>query len=83
MPDDPIDDHPVAIWAMRLAATSPAEEAKKALIAAALERAKQQKSQVRPRNTDNLSADKLAEIDEIEARRTQPPGATIEPPESK
>ncbi|MCB1888067.1 MAG: electron transport complex subunit RsxC [Rhodocyclaceae bacterium] len=64
-------------------ATSPAEEAKKALIAAALERAKQQKSQVRPRNTDNLSADKLAEIDEIEARRTQPPGATIEPPESK
>lgn len=50
-------------------APSPAEEAKKALIAAALERARQQKSQVKPRNTDNLSADKQAEIEEIDARR--------------
>ncbi len=50
---------------------SPAEEAKKALIAAALERAKQQKSQVKPRNTDDLPADKQAEIDEIETRRAR------------
>ena len=50
---------------------SQAEEAKKALIAAALEKARQQKERapVPPRNTDNLSADKQAEIDAIEARR--------------
>jgi len=60
-------------------ATSPAEEAKKALIAAALERAKQQKSQVKPRNTDNLSADKQAEIDEIDARRAQAGADTTAP----
>ncbi|MCB1915793.1 MAG: electron transport complex subunit RsxC [Rhodocyclaceae bacterium] len=64
------------------AAASPAEEAKKALIAAALERAKQQKSSVKPRNTDNLPADKQAEIDQIEARRAGAEGRTVEPPET-
>ncbi|MCB1907559.1 MAG: electron transport complex subunit RsxC [Rhodocyclaceae bacterium] len=60
---------------------SPAEEAKKALIAAALERAKQQKSSVKARNTENLPADKQAEIDEIEARRARSERRTVEPPE--
>ena len=46
-----------------------AEDPKKALIAAALARAKAQKAAVQPRNTDNLSPEKQAEIAEIEARR--------------
>ncbi|MCB1927975.1 MAG: electron transport complex subunit RsxC [Rhodocyclaceae bacterium] len=73
-----VDTEPVA----GAGTASPAEEAKKALIAAALERAKQQKSSVKPRNTDNLSADKQAEIDEIEARRARAGGRTVEPPEN-
>jgi electron transport complex protein RnfC len=55
------------------APASPAAEAiaKKALIAAALERAKQQKAAVQPRNTDDLSPEVAAEIAQIEARRKQ------------
>lgn len=49
---------------------SPAD-AKKALIAAALERAKQQKAAIEPKNTANLSPETQAEIDEIEARRQE------------
>ena len=59
-------------------AASPAEQAKKALIAAALERARQQKSTVKPRNTDNLSPDKQAEIREIDARRKATPAASAD-----
>lgn len=46
-----------------------AEDPKKALIAAALARAKAQKAEVQPRNTDNLSPQTQAEIADIEARR--------------
>ena len=45
------------------------EDPKKALIAAALARAKQQKAAVKPANTEDLPADAQAEIAEIEARR--------------
>lgn len=60
-----------------------AEDPKKALIAAALARAKQHKAAVKPANTDNLSPETEAEIAEIEARRQKvllTPGATtLEP----
>ncbi|MGD9869898.1 MAG: electron transport complex subunit RsxC [Thauera sp.] len=46
-----------------------AEDPKKALIAAALARAKAQKAEVQPQNTDNLSPQTQAEIADIEARR--------------
>lgn len=50
-------------------ATAADEDPKKALIAAALARAKEQKVAVQPKNTENLSPDVAAEIAEIEARR--------------
>ena len=46
-----------------------AEDPKKALIAAAMARAKAQKAEVQAHNTDNLSPETQAEIDAIEARR--------------
>lgn len=46
-----------------------AEDPKKALIAAALARAKQQKAAVAPRNTNDLPPDAAAEIAAIETRR--------------
>ena len=45
--------------------------ARKALIAAAVERAKAKKTGVTPQNTDNLAPDKQREIREIEARRAK------------
>lgn len=57
------------------------DDPKKALIAAALARAKLQKESVVPRNTDNLSAEKQAEIAEIESRRRQAVGETVSDPE--
>lgn len=45
------------------------DDPKKALIAAALARAKQQKAAVTPQNTEELSPETQAEIAEIEARR--------------
>lgn len=52
------------------AAEAPAaEDPKKALIAAALARAKAQKAEIQPQNTDNLSPQTQAEIADIEARR--------------
>lgn len=51
------------------AADAAAEDPKKALIAAALARAQAQKAETRPRNTDNLSPERQAEIADIEARR--------------
>lgn len=53
------------------AETSAADDPKKALIAAALARAKAQQAAVEPKNVDGLSAEKQAEIAEIEARRQQ------------
>jgi electron transport complex protein RnfC len=52
-------------------ARTPEEEAKHALIAAALERAKAQKDQVQPENTGDLTAEQRAEIAAIEARRAE------------
>ncbi len=52
-------------------ARTPEEEAKHALIAAALERAKAQKDQVHPENTSNLTPEQQAEIAAIEARRAE------------
>jgi electron transport complex protein RnfB len=46
-----------------------AADAKKALIAAAMERARQQREAIKPKNTDALSDTTQAEIDAIEARR--------------
>ncbi|OHC65710.1 MAG: electron transport complex subunit RsxC [Rhodocyclales bacterium RIFCSPLOWO2_02_FULL_63_24] len=52
-------------------ATTPEEDAKKALIAAALERARAQQAQARPENTDNLTPEQQAEVAAIEARRAE------------
>jgi electron transport complex protein RnfC len=52
-------------------AATPEEDAKKALIAAALERAKAQKEQVHPENVSNLTPEQQAEVDAIEARRAE------------
>ena len=46
-------------------------DAKKAAIQAAIERAKAKKAGVVPKNIDDLPADKLKEIQEIEARRSK------------
>ena len=52
------------------AASKPAPDAaKRALIEAAMEKARLQKAQTAPRNTDQLSPDVAAEIADIEARR--------------
>jgi electron transport complex protein RnfC len=52
-------------------ATTPEEEAKHALIAAALERAKAQKARAQPENTTDLTPEQQAEIAAIEARRAE------------
>ena len=52
-------------------ATTPEEDAKKALIAAALERARAQKEQVHPENTTGLTPEQQAEVAAIEARRAE------------
>ncbi|MDT3735970.1 MAG: electron transport complex subunit RsxC [Denitratisoma sp.] len=57
------------------------DEAKKALIAAAVERARAQKEGVQPKNTDNLAPEKQAEIREIEARRAKVREIAKTPPE--
>ena len=59
------------------AAGQAAEDPKKALIAAAIERARRQKEQVRPQNVDDLSPEARATIAAIEARRA----AAAVPPE--
>jgi electron transport complex protein RnfC len=48
-----------------------ADDAKKAAIQAAMERAQAQKAEVAPQNTDNLPAGVQAEIADIDARRAQ------------
>lgn len=50
-------------------AAESADDAKKALIAAAMERARQQKAAAKPKNTEGLGATVQAEIAEIDARR--------------
>ncbi|MES2355981.1 MAG: electron transport complex subunit RsxB [Pseudomonadota bacterium] len=46
-------------------------DAKKAVIAAAIARAKAKKAAIAPKNTDTLTPDQRAQIDEIEARRAE------------
>jgi electron transport complex protein RnfC len=53
------------------APADPEEEKKKAILQAALDRAKKAKEGITPKNTDNLPARVEKEIAEIEARRTQ------------
>ena len=50
---------------------SPEQQAKKALIAAAVERVRAQKAQIQPENTINLSPEQEAEVAAIEARRAE------------
>ncbi|WP_310449794.1 electron transport complex subunit RsxC [Sulfuritalea sp.] len=52
-------------------AATPEEDAKKALIAAALERARAQKEQVQPENVSDLTPEQQAEVAAIEARRAE------------
>jgi len=51
--------------------TTPEEEAKHALIAAAIERARAQQEQAHPENTADLTPEQQAEIAAIEARRAE------------
>jgi electron transport complex protein RnfC len=60
---------------------APLDERKKALIAAAIERARAQKEGVQPKNIDNLAPDKQAEIREIEMRRAKVRELAKTPPE--
>jgi len=53
------------------AESSEADEAKKAAITAAMERAKAQKAEVAPKNTEDLPAAAQAEVAAIEARRAE------------
>ena len=57
------------------------DEAKKALIAAAIARAQAQKEGVQPKNIDNLTPEKQAEIREIESRRAKVREIAKTPPE--
>jgi electron transport complex protein RnfC len=62
-------------------APATSEDAKRALIAAAIERARAQKEQVQPRNIDNLTAGQRAEIAEAQARRARIRAMAQTPPE--
>ncbi|MDP1634595.1 MAG: electron transport complex subunit RsxC [Gallionellaceae bacterium] len=63
------------------ASSIPLDAQKKALIAAAIARVQAQKAGVQPRNTDNLTPEKQAEIREIEARRNKVRELAKTPPE--
>lgn len=52
-------------------ATTPEQDANKALIAAALERVRAQKGETQPDNVDNLTPEQLAEVAAIEQRRAE------------
>lgn len=52
-------------------ANTPEEDAKKALVAAALERARAQKEEAKPENTSDLTPEQQAEIAAIENRRAE------------
>lgn len=55
-----------------------ADDAKKAAIAAAMERAKAQKAEVQPKNTENISESVQAEIAAVDARRAEAAAAQPE-----
>ena len=52
-------------------AAAPSPDPKKALIEAAIERARKQREAIAPKNTDNLTPAQKTEIAEIEARRAK------------
>ncbi len=60
-----------AVGARTEAAATANDDARKAAIAAAMERAQMQKAEVLPKNTEDLPAEVRAEIAEIDARRAQ------------
>ncbi len=60
---------------------TPLDDRKKALIAAAIARVQAQKAGVQPKNIDNLTPEKQAEIREIEARRDKVRELAKTPPE--
>ena len=60
-----------AIAEVEKPAASPEDDAKKALIAAALERARAQKEQAHPENTVDLTPEQQAEVAAIETRRAE------------
>ena len=47
------------------------EDAKKAVIQAALERAKKKKANIQPKNVDHLTAEQQEKIDEVDKRRAE------------
>ncbi|NTV97329.1 MAG: electron transport complex subunit RsxC, partial [Thiobacillus sp.] len=57
-----------------VAADDPEAARKKALLEAAVERAKQAKAAVAPKNTEELTAEQQRQVDEIEARRAKSTG---------
>ncbi|MBI2312243.1 MAG: electron transport complex subunit RsxC [Betaproteobacteria bacterium] len=61
--------HAAPAPAMQEAAANPADDPRKAAIEAAIERARTQKATITPRNVDNLTPEKQAEIARIEERR--------------
>ena len=62
-----------------VAAPAPgADDAKKALIAAAMAKAQAQKAAVAPANTETLTADQQAQVTKIEARRAEVEAATAQ-----
>ncbi len=78
-------EKPAAAQAPPVTDSAPAlpqlDETKRALIAAAFARTQAQKDSVQPKNTDNLTPEKQAEIREIEARRAQVREMAKTPPE--
>ena len=71
---------PAAASAAPPAATA-ADESDKALIAAAIERTRERHEQVKPKNTEDLTPEKRAEIEEIEARHARMRELAGTPPE--
>jgi electron transport complex protein RnfC len=71
---------PAAASAAPPAATA-ADESSKALIAAAIERTREQHEQIKPKNTEDLTPEKRAEIEEIEARHARMRELAGTPPE--
>jgi len=58
------------------------DDAKRALIEAAMEKARQQKAQVAPKNTDHLAPDVEADIAAIDARRNAAPARAADTPDA-
>jgi len=60
-----------------------ADEAKKAAIAAAMERAKAKREAAQPKNTDNLTEAQRRQIEAVEKRRTEQPPAQADDDDSR